>query len=85
LNGCPVCRAGFRDVAICTRCGADLAPLMSITARAWHLRAAARRALLVFDFKTAHSLSAEAQRLRATPEGRCLLTAAAICEAARNA
>ena len=41
-NRCPVCRARFRGVAVCSRCGADLARLMLLAAEAWRLREAAR-------------------------------------------
>jgi predicted amidophosphoribosyltransferase len=34
MERCPVCRARFRDEAICSRCGADLSPLLAIEAEA---------------------------------------------------
>lgn len=34
MERCPVCRARFRDEAICHRCGADLSPLLAIEAEA---------------------------------------------------
>lgn len=73
MSGCPVCRAGFRGTATCPRCGADLTALMSLLARAWRLREAARDALTHEDWDTALRLAAEAQQLHATPAGRALL------------
>jgi hypothetical protein len=32
---CPVCKARFRESRICSRCGADLSPLMEIAAQAF--------------------------------------------------
>ncbi len=43
---CPVCRARFRGTFACTRCGADLTPLMRLAAQALRLRNQARRSLL---------------------------------------
>jgi hypothetical protein len=34
MERCPVCRARFRDEAVCSRCGADLTPLLAIEAEA---------------------------------------------------
>ena len=70
LLRCPVCRAGFRATALCSRCGADLAPLMRLAASAWRLRESARRALQAGDFSAARDLAAQAQRLHATSAGR---------------
>src|SRR5262249_8162889 len=42
---CPTCRAAWRGVATCPRCGTDLMALMRIAVRAWELRQAARAAL----------------------------------------
>ena len=80
---CPVCRAGFRGDALCSRCGADLAPLMRLAASAWRLRESARRALREGDFVTACGLAAEAQRLHSTPVGRSVLLVAAWAEQQR--
>ncbi len=38
---CPVCRAAFRGVVVCSRCGSDLGCLMRIAARAYMLRRSA--------------------------------------------
>ena len=34
MEHCPVCRARFRDEAVCSRCGADLSTLLAIEAEA---------------------------------------------------
>lgn len=70
---CPVCRAKFRRTATCSRCGADLTPLMTLAVRAWQARQAARRALLTGDIETAARRAAEAQDLQATEPGRRLV------------
>lgn len=73
MNGCPVCRAGFRGTATCPRCGADLTALMRLLVRAWRLREAARDSLAVGDWAAAHAHAAQAQQLHDTPAGRALL------------
>lgn len=72
MTGCPVCRAAFRGVASCPRCGADLAPLMHLAARAWRLRRAAREALAEEDFASALRLLEEAESLQSTSAGSAL-------------
>ncbi|MCP4663332.1 MAG: hypothetical protein GY856_48690 [bacterium] len=74
---CPVCRARFRGTRECSRCGADLEPLMILAVRGHHAREAARRALERGEVVRAHELATAAQSLHATPEGRrlCRLTA----------
>jgi len=69
---CPVCRATFRGTAACSRCGADLAPLMALSAKAYLLRRAARDVLRAGDVVRAGDLAAQAQRLCATEGGRRL-------------
>jgi hypothetical protein len=69
VTGCPVCRAAFRGVPVCPRCGADLAPLMLLAVRAWKLRQAAREALAAGNFVSARRLAEEAQKLQSTPAG----------------
>ncbi|MEX2261604.1 MAG: hypothetical protein WD696_06615 [Bryobacteraceae bacterium] len=69
---CPVCQARFRGARECTRCGAPLAPLMALSARAWHLRQAARQAIALGEFERARRLAARAQELHYTPNGRSL-------------
>ena len=66
---CPVCRAAFRGTVECSRCGADLRPLMEMAARAWRVRQAARTALAAGEFALAARLAAQAQALQATAAG----------------
>lgn len=47
---CPVCHARFRGAKTCSRCGADLTPLMLILLRAQRLRELAREALTRGDY-----------------------------------
>ena len=74
---CPVCRARFRGASMCSRCGADLSPLMRLSVEAWMLREAARDSLAAGDLASAYRLAARAQRLQVTAEGGalCLLSA----------
>jgi len=88
LLRCPTCRAPWRAVSACRRCGTDLAPLMAVAARAWHLREAARAALEAGREPEACDLAGAALRLHATPRGRrlhvlALLAAGRAREAAR--
>ena len=76
MSACPACRAGFRGVAICPRCGADLAPLMALAGRAWRLRQQARQALAILDFARARQWAAQAQQVHATRPGAALLAVA---------
>jgi hypothetical protein len=69
---CPVCRARFRGVATCSRCGADLTPLMRLAAHAYRLRYQARHFLRKGDCPKALASAETAQRLHATPEGHLL-------------
>ena len=69
---CPVCQARFRGSAECSRCGADLAPIMGLAASAWRLREAARQAIAGGDMMRARALAAQAQELCRTPAGRDL-------------
>jgi predicted amidophosphoribosyltransferase len=71
-NQCPVCRARFRGSRFCSRCGADLSPLMLLAAEAWQLRAAARSSLQVGEFERARQLASEAQNLQFTSAGESL-------------
>ena len=70
---CPVCRAKFRGTVTCSRCGADLTPLMILEVRAWQLRREARRHLLDGHLDSATRVATGAQRLRATARGARLL------------
>ena len=69
---CPVCRARFRARSTCTRCGADLTPLMVLAARAFAARCAARTALGRGRIERARDLARRAQRLRRTAAGEKL-------------
>jgi hypothetical protein len=71
-NRCPVCQARFRGARICSRCGADLEPLMRLTVKAWQLRQAARQTLEAGDVERALKLATEAQGIQATGSGEAL-------------
>jgi predicted amidophosphoribosyltransferase len=67
---CPVCNARFRGTVTCSRCGADLEPLMTMVARAWQLRRRAVRALAVGDPERALIQATHSRRLHDTPQAR---------------
>src|ERR1700692_4467378 len=69
---CPVCRARFRGVRECSRCGADLTVVMTLAASAWRLRQAAREAVAGGDMVRARELAARAQGICYTAGGRRL-------------
>src|SRR5580693_5768160 len=71
-NRCPVCQARFRGARICSRCGADLEPLMRLTVKAWQLRQAARQTLEAGGVEWALKLATEAQGIQATGSGEAL-------------
>jgi hypothetical protein len=71
-NKCPVCQARFRAARQCSRCGADLEPLMRLTVRSWQFREAARQALAAGDMARAMQLAVEAQAVQYTENGRAL-------------
>lgn len=71
-NRCPVCQARFRGVRICSRCGADLEPLMLLAVKSWQLRQAARQALDAGDVERALGLAIEAQGIQGTGSGEAL-------------
>jgi hypothetical protein len=71
-NRCPVCDARFRSARICSRCGADLEPLMVLAVKAWQLRQAARQALDARDMERALRLATEAQSIQSTKSGEAL-------------
>ena len=74
---CPTCRAAWRGVATCPRCGTDLTALMRVAVRAWELRQAARAALCAGDRPTeALALARAACQLHTTPYGQRLLALA---------
>jgi predicted amidophosphoribosyltransferase len=69
---CPVCQAGFRATRRCSRCRADLEPLMLLAAKAWQLRQSARQALAGGQLELATRLAKEAQNARRTRAGESL-------------
>jgi hypothetical protein len=71
-NHCPVCQARFRGARICSRCGAELEPLMVLAVEAWQLRQAARQALNAGDVERALGLAIEAQGIQNTESGESL-------------
>ena len=76
---CPTCRAVWRDVATCPRCGTDLTALMRVAVRAWELRQATRAALCAGDRTTeALALARAACQLHTTPYGQRLLALALL-------
>ena len=76
-NRCPVCQARFRGSRLCSRCGADLEPLMRLTVRAWQLRQAARQAFDTGDLGRAQGLAIEAEGTQHTERGDALRLLAA--------
>ena len=69
---CPVCRAPFRGTGTCSRCGADLLPVMTLMSKARVVREASRAALRAGDATRALDLARRAQALCATEAGRRL-------------
>ena len=67
---CPVCQARFRGSAICSRCGADLRPLLLLIGHAYRLRQSARKAIETGDVGRAEELAAEAESACSTERGR---------------
>jgi hypothetical protein len=76
---CPTCRAPWRGVTNCPRCGSDLAALMRLAVKAWELREAARAALCAGDRPAqALDLAGAACRLHSTRQGQRLLALALV-------
>ncbi len=69
---CPVCQARFRGQRICSRCGADLEPLMALVIRAYLLRRAAKQSLASGNVSRATRLAAAAQETCFTNQGERL-------------
>jgi hypothetical protein len=69
---CPVCGARFRGSSTCTRCGADLAPLMALLVESRRLREEARESLSAGRAREAAALARAALDLHATPAGAAL-------------
>ena len=72
VHHCPVCQARFRGARVCSRCGADLGPLMGLAVKAWRLRQAARQALDRGEYGKALGVASEAQHVHRTPHGASL-------------
>src|SRR5690242_4910686 len=76
---CPTCRAAWRGVPTCPRCGADLTALMRVAVRAWALRQEARLALCAGNRAAeALALARAACQLHTTPHGQHLLALALL-------
>ena len=75
-NRCPVCQARFRGTADCSRCGADLRPLMRIAVEAWQKRQQAREAMLRGEFRRAVELASQARSMQAHEGADSILTLA---------
>ena len=76
---CPTCRAAWRGVATCPRCGTDLTALMRVAVRAWELRQAACAALCAGNRPAeALALARAACQLHTTPYGQRLLALALL-------
>ena len=67
MERCPVCRARFRDEAICHRCGADLSPLLAIEAEAAMLEREAVALLAAGAWIEARRAAERALALRHSP------------------
>jgi len=63
---CPVCRAPFRETTTCSRCGADLSPLMGVLVQAWSLRQQSREAIGTGDYVRAAQLAHAADQAHST-------------------
>jgi hypothetical protein len=57
---------------VCSRCGADLEPLMILAVKSWRMRAAARTAIGAGQFEQALELAMQAQEAQRTPTGEAL-------------
>ena len=69
---CPVCRASFRGTRPCTRCGADLTPLMLLYTAAYCLRREAMAALVSGELEEAAELVRRAQAQCSSLQGQRL-------------
>lgn len=70
---CPACSARFRGARFCSRCGADLGPLMLIATKAQILRTKAHQAFSTGNLKEAALWAHEAEELHATPKSKQLV------------
>ena len=81
---CPTCRAAWRGVVTCSRCGTDLTALMRVAVRAWELRQATRAALCAGNRATeALALARAACQVHTTPYGQRLLALALLVNGQR--
>ena len=76
---CPVCRARFRGTTDCSRCGADLSPLMRLAGRAWLARQRAIHSLLSGEPHLAAELASEAASIKSSYENHALVTLTKTC------
>lgn len=76
---CPTCRAPWRRVALCGRCGTDLTTVMRIVRKAWEIRETVRELLWAGDRSAeAVRLARTACHLHATPQAHKLLALALL-------
>jgi hypothetical protein len=68
---------------MCSRCGADLKPLMVLAATSWRLRQSAREALARGESSHARDFALRAQELHRTPAGDALLRLTTLLDSAR--
>lgn len=80
---CPVCGARFRGASSCSRCGANLEPLLLLAAHAYAARQAARRALQSGNLPAAAALASTAWSLQATPEALAVAQVCTLLDLAR--
>ncbi len=79
---CPVCRAGFRGSAQCSRCGADLSTLMRLVGRAWRMRDQAEALLQRRKYAFALTAAEASVTFHSTARGRRLACVAGLLRAA---
>lgn len=76
---CPTCRAPWRQVTLCGRCGTDLSTVMQVAREAWEIREAVREVLWAGDQPAeAVRLARTACQLHATPQAQKLLVLALL-------
>jgi hypothetical protein len=78
MDRCPACNAKVREKMVCRRCKTDLSLLIAVEDRAARHTEQARQAFQSADFKRMFFHAKRACSLRATPESRVLLAAAAL-------
>jgi predicted amidophosphoribosyltransferase len=76
---CPTCRAPWRQVTQCGRCGTDLSTVMQVAREAWEAREAVRELLWAGDRPAEAVRRARAAcQLHATPQAQKLLALALL-------